>query len=256
MSTDILSEKKAQVNKGIAGYYIFMALAILCLYAVNNLSYHQFKPIDPSVNSYYAGWIVEVANKLAAMQIPYASTNIISCLWAINLFLAFCIVGNFILLLYRPRWFHHLIMLAIFALAIFAVYIIYQVFPFDFNGEGQKTLARIILWVIVAALAVGMVLRLFQLIQALNEREPRSLQPDLAISAVTAGSPPGIMIDTVQTEQAETPQLSPDDSLSPLSPDIPAETAQTEQPGPDQPSAPQPPPETSGLPPAQNKPSE
>jgi hypothetical protein len=231
MSTDILSENKAQVNKGIAGYYVFMAVAILCLYAVNNLSYHQFKPIDPSVNSYYAGWIVEIANRLAAMQIPFATKDIISCLWAINLFLAFCIVGNFILLLYRPRWFHHLTMLVIFALAILTVYVVYQVFPFDFNDEGQKTLTRIIMWVIVAALAVGMVLRLFQIIKAINERERRPLQPvttDIAIS-------PDLLAVTSQPEQKASDQPIPDIPVSSISADI-----KTDIPQPHQPELPQP----------------
>jgi hypothetical protein len=257
MSTDTLTESKPPARRGVAGYYIFMAVAILCLYAVNNLSYHQFQPIDPSVTGYYSGWIVETANRLAIMQIPYTSRDIISCLWAINLFLAFCILGNFSLLLFQQRWHHHLVMLVILALAILVVYVVYRVFPFELPEDTNPIVVRIILWVIMALLAVGMVLRLFHVLQSWHERERPPIQPDLTLSAITAipaDIAAGLPADTIQTEQSENPQWPPDNALSTIPPGLPSETVQPEQPGPDQ--IPPNQPISPVLPPDPNKPSE
>jgi hypothetical protein len=226
VSTDIVSGRSAAPKNGVAGYYIFMAVAIFLLYFLNNISVNQIQPIDPSLTSYYSSWIVDISDKIAAMRIPYLTRYFISCLWAVNLFLGFCIMGNFMLLLYRPRWFHHLVMLVISALAMLAVYVIYRVFPFDINTGGAQTLARVILWMLMSAAGVVLVLKLVQVLKALSERQPPQPPAELAVSILSPG----------QTDGALSPQPpvvaeSPDQPASPaLSPEIPVQTLPLEQP--------------------------
>jgi hypothetical protein len=239
MNTDIVSPKTVPPKNGVAGYFVSMAIAIILLYAVNNISTNQIQPIDPSVTSYYSGWIVNIADNLANMHVPYLTRYFISCLWAINLFLGFTIMGNFTLLLYRPRWFHHLIMLVICALAILAVFVFYRVFPLDIHSESMQTLARIIQWVIMAAIGVALVLRLVQLLKALKDREPPQPPPDLPVTVLS----PDLPVDAAQMPQPEASQLSPDAPTTSTSLELTANTALTVQPEPPQP------PETPASPP-------
>jgi hypothetical protein len=234
---DIIIAKPAPPKSGVAGYFVTMAVATVLLYVLNNISTNQLQPIDPTLTTYYPGWVVDISNNLAAMHVPYLTRFFISCLWAINLFLGFTLMGNFTLLLYRPRWFHHLVMLVICALGILAVYVFYQVFPLDIYSDGLKTLVRVSLWVIMAAIAVALVLRLFPLIKALKEREPPQPPPDLPITPLS----PDLTVDTAP--QSETSQLPPDASTSSTSLALTATTALTVQPEPPQPS------ETPRLPP-------
>jgi hypothetical protein len=191
---------------GVAGYFIFMAVAIIFLYVLNNISTNQIQPIDPSLSQYYAPWLVNIINTLATSHVPYLTRFFISCLWAVNLFLGFCIMGNFTLLLYRPRWFHHLVMLIICTLALLAVYVFYHVFPLDIYTESNITLAKIIIWVIMAGVGVALVLRLVQFIKALNERERPQLPPDLPVSPLPTDLPAG----SAQPAQSDTPQVPTD----------------------------------------------
>ncbi|MBN1191149.1 MAG: hypothetical protein JXA46_15435 [Dehalococcoidales bacterium] len=237
MNTGILAENRQQTLRGTAGYFIFMAVAVLCLYAVNNLSYHQFQPIDPSVSSYYPGWVVAAADKLSVMQVPFANRYFISCLWAINLFLSSCIMGNFVLLLYRPRWFHHLVMLVISALALLAVYVIYHIFPFELPDESSRTAARIILWVMIAIPAAGMLWRLYLMVRALGEIERR--RPPLLLLPwpdmdVPQAMPPGSAC-TDLSEQPGADHSHAGEPDSSISPELPPETPEEKHPGTEQP---------------------
>jgi hypothetical protein len=238
-NTEIINTKPAPPKSGVAGYFVTMAVAIVLLYVLNNISTNQIQPIDPTLTTYYPNWVVNISNELAAMHIPYLTRFFISCLWAINLFLGFTLIGNFTLLLYRPRWFHHLVMLVICALAILAVYVFYEVFPLEIESDSLTTLVRVTLWVIMAAIAVALILRLFPLIKALKERKPPQPTPDLAITPLS----PDLPVDSTPAPPSETPQLPPDSPVSAISPETKADAIQP------QPSEPPQPPETPASPP-------
>lgn len=235
MNTYIANLKTTPARHGRAAYFISMAVAILFLYVLNNISTNGIQPIDPALTPYYSGWLITIIDKLAAMQVPYLTRYFISCLWAINLFLGFSMMGNFTLLLYRPRWFHHLVMALICLVAVLAVYVFYHVFPLDIHSDSTATLARIILIVIMAAAGAALIRRLVLFIKALLEREPLPLPPALPVSPL----PPEIPVDSTPQSQSAPPQTPPDTPVSIISPDLPVNTAQPVQP--ELPQTPQPP---------------
>lgn len=131
-------EKKENVprkEKSVANYYIAMAVDIVLLYVLNNLRY---------------------------MNISLITDNFTFCLWAINLALGIGIIGNFILLLYRPLWFHNTVQVILSALAILGVYVVFKTFPFDLGSEIWETVAKAILILIMAGIAITFVLDLFR----------------------------------------------------------------------------------------------
>jgi hypothetical protein len=102
------SKKNISYKKGVKYYILFISASIILLYVLNNLQY---------------------------IGIQFINDTYISCLWAVNLFLTLSIIGNFVLLIFRPFWFHYLLRIIIFSMAIFALYTIYQIFPFDIRNN-------------------------------------------------------------------------------------------------------------------------
>jgi hypothetical protein len=138
---------------------------------------------EPSVANYYVGIGADILllyffNNIKFVEIPFLTTkDYVGCLWAINLALGMGIIGNFILLLYRPRWFPHLVQAILNALSIFAVYIIYKIFPFSFSNSNFQTAARIALIVIMAAIAIGLVNEVIKFGKTWMHREPPPIPP-------------------------------------------------------------------------------
>jgi hypothetical protein len=139
MNQDLIEdhENKETVSMreySVANYFIVMAVDTVLLYVLNNLRY---------------------------MNISLVTADFTSCLWAVNLALGMGIIGNFTLLLYRPRWFHNVVQLVLSVLAIFGVYIIYKTFPFDIGTGTWQIAAKVILILIMAGIAVGFILDFF-----------------------------------------------------------------------------------------------
>ena len=85
----------------------------------------------------------------------------VDILWAANLSLLVQIVGNFLLLYYRPPRFQAFMRAAFSAVEIVSLAVFYAVFPLDFSrlvGEWMNTFMRVLLVVaMVASLAAGAV---------------------------------------------------------------------------------------------------
>lgn len=128
-------------NKHTAVYYIGTAVYIILLYFFNNIIY---------------------------ANIPFLITkDYINCLWAINLALGLGIIGNFTLLLYRPRWFTHLVQAILSALGVFAIYIIYHIFPFTFAIQNPGQAIKIVLIIIMIILSIHVVIEAIRCVKAL-----------------------------------------------------------------------------------------
>ena len=149
MNAGILDDRKTSATTGVAGYYIFMAVDVVFLYVLNNLQY---------------------------FGISFITGDYISCLWAINLALSCGIIGNFVLLLYRPRWFHYLVRVALDALAILAIYIVFSVFPLSLTDEIFNSITRGILILIMAGFFVGFGVELLKLAISRSPRDHSSIQ--------------------------------------------------------------------------------
>jgi hypothetical protein len=184
ISKKFLSSKEPR----LVTYYISIAVDIILLYFFNNIVF--------------------------ANIIFLSSKNLTNCLWAINLALAAGIVGNFIFLLFRPRWFRHLIRAVLYTLALLAVYVIYRVFPFIFSADIFRTVTRIVLVIIMAGTGIGVVLEVIKFGVTWIHRQPPA---GLLISPVT---PPQVGSPASQFSPESSPE--PPASVSPSLPEAPA----------------------------------
>jgi len=186
----MVNENKAAREYSIANYYITMAIDIVLLYVLNNILNYLTHPVDVNTVNGYGEFIKSVVNFLVNFKIPFVTIDFRSCLWAINLALSFGIMGNFVLLLYRPRWFHHLVQVALSALTILAVYIVFRIFPFKFEASVFYTIMRVVLIVIMAGTAIVLISELYRFFVALKDRQPRQPQNNLPLDSPPVDGPP------------------------------------------------------------------
>ncbi len=139
----------------VKGFVWAMAACIIVLYILNNILQNYIMPLDPNISKDYPGFVVNIINGLAAMKVHWLTEGFISCLWAVNTALSVAILGFFSLLLYRPRWYQHLVQAVICLVAILPFYIIYVKFPLFFSTASAADQARIVLYAIMAIFAVG-----------------------------------------------------------------------------------------------------
>ncbi len=128
MSTVMTNDTKTDRVPGIANYYIGIAVDIVLLYAINNLVY---------------------------FEIPFLTDQLISCLWAVNLALGMGIMGNFILLIYRPHWFYHLVQFMMNALFILALYVLLRIFPFNISQSILQSTLKVTLIVVMSGIGIA-----------------------------------------------------------------------------------------------------
>lgn len=143
----------ARRENGIVGYLINIAISIVLLYILNNLLNLYVPWIPGDFSKFFWNILNNVYNHV---EIPHLSKAFVQCLWAINIFLGFSIIGNFVLILYRPRWFHHLVQSALAGLAIMAFSIVYAIYPFNFDNSAINTGIRVVLIIIMVGLGIGL----------------------------------------------------------------------------------------------------
>jgi hypothetical protein len=141
----------------VKGFVWALAICIVLLYILNNILQNYIMPLDPNISKDYPGFIVAIINGLAGMKVHFLTEGFISCLWAVNTALTVAILGYFSLLLYRPRWYLHLVQALICLVAILPFYIIYVKFPLFFSTASATDHARIALYVIMAIFAAGFI---------------------------------------------------------------------------------------------------
>jgi hypothetical protein len=157
MNTEFVDKNKSSQISIVSAYYWAIATNIVLLYAFNNIRF---------------------------LNLPFLENSLlISCLWAINLALSFGIMGNFVLLLYHPLWFHYLAQVIMGLLAGLAVYVIYHNFPFVLNTEFLINAVHTALISVMTAIGIGVIFGLFKMGAALSHRVHPS--PPLPPSEVT-----------------------------------------------------------------------
>jgi hypothetical protein len=171
----------------IRSYIIAIAISIILLYTFNNLL-NIYVPWIPSDFSKFF-WNV-LNNVYNHVEIPHLSKAFMQCLWAINIALSFSIIGNFLLLVFRPRWFQYLIRAIIFGLGILAAYVVYVIYPFNFDGATINNIIKAVLIVGMALLFVALIIACVRCIIALmRERRHLEILVDSEISSINPGSP-------------------------------------------------------------------
>ena len=76
-----------------------------------------------------------IFNNLLNWHIYFVTNALTQVLWIINLSIVVAIVGNFLMLLYRPDWFRHITKIVLNIVAFVAIYLVYIVFPFNFSNS-------------------------------------------------------------------------------------------------------------------------
>ncbi len=211
---------------------------------------------EPRVVNYYIAIAVDIIllyffNNIVFANIFFLSAkDLTNCLWAINLALGIGIIGNFIFLLYRPRWFRHLVQAVLNALAVLAVYVIFRVFPFTFTDDVWRTVARIIMIIIMVGAGIGFVVEVVKSGIAWLHREPPFAPTATPVSPSEAGPPASSL------PAEEPPPPPPPSEPEPSASSLPPESASGPPPSPGSSSQPEPPSESpdSSLPPGPPRP--
>lgn len=76
-----------------------------------------------------------IVNNLLNWHVYFVTSALIEVLWIINLSIVVAIIGNFLMLIYRPEWFRHITKIVLNIVAFIAVYLVYIVFPFNFSNS-------------------------------------------------------------------------------------------------------------------------
>jgi len=193
MSNAVLDKKREFKVPGLPAYYIALAVDIILLYLMNNIKYINISFIDQELFA--------------------------SCLWAINLVLGMGIMGNFFLLLYRPKWFYHFTQMVLNFLVAFGLYIIFRVFPFSFDQEMIKTAVKIVLIVVTAGIGLSAVYEMIRFIidfiafkrsKHLPAQSAITGPPEQIIGPAALPTSPGIEMNSSSPITPTSPQIIPD----------------------------------------------
>jgi hypothetical protein len=151
MYTEKATEVKSAVPGGRGVYFAGIIVCIVLLYVFNNLLNLYMLVIPEGSNIFKA----IMGTAYTQLSVPFLSKEFTTCLWAINLALGLGMMGNFTLLLYRPRWFHYLLQAFLIAMGILPVYLLHKVFPFILNSPSAETLVKNGLVVLMVLLSAG-----------------------------------------------------------------------------------------------------
>jgi len=110
-----------------------------------------------------------VVNKVPEWNIAFITDSFPEVLWALNTSLAVSLAGNVILIVFHPRFLHHLFNAVFAVFGILATSVLLSVFPFDFSqlvGEWLNILVRIVLIIGIVGSAIGVVVNIVKAIGA------------------------------------------------------------------------------------------
>lgn len=114
--------------------------------------------------------LLYVFNNLLNWHVYFVTDALNQVLWIINLSLITTIIGNAFLLLFKPEWFRHLMKIIINVINFIAVYLVYVVFPFNFNNSFLNWGLNILLILIMIGIVIATVVELYYLITGSPER--------------------------------------------------------------------------------------
>jgi len=108
--------------------------------------------------------LLYIFNNLLNWRIYFITNTLNEILWIINLSIIATIIGNALLLLYNPEWFRHVVKIILNIFVFIAVYVLYKVFPFDFNAPFVDWMVAIALILIMIGIAIATMVEFFLLV--------------------------------------------------------------------------------------------
>ena len=95
----------------------------------------------------FNGIFLFVINKIPEWNPAFITESFADVVWILNASIIVQLIGNGLLILFHPLFFHHLVNLLFSVVSFIAVYRIFRVFPFDFSmvKDWLITVVRIVL---------------------------------------------------------------------------------------------------------------
>jgi len=106
-----------------------------------------------------------IFNSLPNWHVSFLTSAYSGILWAINLSIGATIIANILFLVYGTGWFRHLVQLILNIIALFVIYLIYAVFPFNFTGAAWDHWVKIILIILMACLGIATIVELVKFLR-------------------------------------------------------------------------------------------
>ena len=104
-----------------------------------------------------------IVNNLLNWHIYFIAPTFNEVIWIINLSILTTIIGNALMLLYRPESFRHIIKVILNIVSFVAVYFVYVVFPFNFYNSFFNWGLSIFLILIMIGLIIASLVEVYQL---------------------------------------------------------------------------------------------
>jgi hypothetical protein len=105
-----------------------------------------------------------VVNNLLNWHIYFITNAFNEVLWIINLSIVVSIIGNGLLLVYSPERFRHVVKIFINIISFIAVYVVYQVFPFNFYNSFYNWCFSILLIVAMIGIVIATIVEIYLLV--------------------------------------------------------------------------------------------
>ena len=105
-----------------------------------------------------------IVNNLLNWHIYFITNAFNEVIWIINLTIIATIIGNALLLLYNPLWFRHLMKIILNIFAFIAVYIVYNIFPFNFYNSFYDWAFNILLILGMIGIVIATIVEIYLLI--------------------------------------------------------------------------------------------
>ncbi|MGZ7117094.1 MAG: hypothetical protein ACXVH2_07430 [Methanobacterium sp.] len=105
-----------------------------------------------------------IFNNLLNWHVYFVTSAFNDVLWIINLSIAVAIIGNFLMLLYRPEWFRHVTKIVLNIVAFAAVYLVYIVFPFNFSNSFLNWGLSVLLILAMIGIIIATIVEIYLLI--------------------------------------------------------------------------------------------
>lgn len=105
-----------------------------------------------------------IFNNLLNWHIYFVTNSFNEVLWIVNLSIIVSIIGNALLVVFDPVRFRHLVKIIINIVSFAAVYLVYEVFPFNFYNSFYNWGFSILLILVMIGIIIGTIVEIYLLI--------------------------------------------------------------------------------------------
>jgi len=101
-----------------------------------------------------------VTHNLLDWNVPFITERFVAVLPALEASLGATMIANMLFIAFDPRWLRALVQAGLNILSLYVLYMLYQVFPFDFGVDTFNWLVRLGLIVAMLGVVIGTVVEL------------------------------------------------------------------------------------------------